>query len=72
METAMTAMARIAVAFLPVLLAAHPVQATQVDYAGLSRDRAKLGLDEARIRRLAADDTRITFLDYDWRLNRVP
>jgi len=68
----MTAEARIALAFVPVLLAAQPVQATQADYAGLSRDRAKLGLDEARIRRLAADDTRITFLDYDWRLNRVP
>jgi hypothetical protein len=67
METAMTAMARIAVAFLPVLLAAHPVKASFLALYG-----AALGLDEARVRRLAAGDARITFLDHDWRLNRVP
>jgi hypothetical protein len=31
-----------------------------------------LGLDEAGRRRLVAGDLGISFLDYDWRLNRVP
>jgi hypothetical protein len=33
---------------------------------------AALGLDEAQRRRLVAGDMSISFLDYDWRLNRVP
>lgn len=33
---------------------------------------AELGLDEAGRRRLAAGELRVSFLGYDWRLNRVP
>lgn len=33
---------------------------------------AALGLDEAQRTRLVAGDMDISFLDYDWRLNRVP